>query len=245
MKSNAPQVGTQIRAVRKRRLGKGWIVAIVIVAVLLVLWIVSEIVIPAVASSYVKNEIKKKYPQAQDVSVSIRAFPAIRLAFKDYSRLVVKVRDITLEDVKFDSIVLESNKWPNGVFDATVLPSEIMRFFSATHSYVLQPQLAINSGAIQVSGKMNLGYATVSVSATGNLEPRGGKQIFFTPSNIEIAGIGNSAKATGVVRDIMASNPVFVIRADLPFDVTAVTASNGKIQVKGTVDLSKALNIKL
>ena len=216
-----------------------------IVGVLLILWIASEIAIPLIADSYIKNEIKKKYPQAQDVSVSVSAFPALRLAFRDYSSLTVKVRGITLEDINFYSIVLKSKKWPDGTFDATVLPGEMMRFFSATHSYVLQPALSLNQNAIQVSGRMNIGYATVNITATGNLEPRSGKQIYFVPDNITITGVSNTAKATGVVREIMAGNPVFVIRADLPFDVTAVKASNGKLQVIGTVDLSKALKIKL
>jgi hypothetical protein len=236
---------TTMKAVRKRRLGRGWKVLIVVVGVLLVLWIASEIAIPAIAANYIKNEIKKKYPQAQDVSVSVSAFPALRLAFKDYSNLTVKVSDVTLQGINFDRIVLRSKKWPDGTFTATVLPSEVMRFFSSTHSYVLSPQLAIENGQIQVSGKMNLGYATVSITATGKLVPRGGKQVFFVPGDIAIAGVSNTARASQAIRDIMAANPVFTIREDLPFTVSSVTALNNRITVRGDVDLSKALNIKL
>lgn len=234
-----------LKGVKTKRLKLGWKIAIAVACVLIALWIASEIVIPIVASSYVKNEIKKKYPQAQNVSVSIKAFPAIRLAFKDYSSLTVKVSDITLEDINFASIVLRSKKWPEGKFEATVLPDEIMRFFSASHSYVQQPALALDQDAIQVTGKMNIGYATVTITATGNLEPREGKQIYFVPSNISVVGVSNPARATSVVRDIMTANPVFVVRSDLPFDVTSIVAANGKLRVVGTVDLSKALNIQL
>jgi hypothetical protein len=229
----------------RRRLSRGWIAAIVVVAVLLVLWIASEIAIPRVASSIVKNEIKKRYPQAQDVSVSISAFPALRLAFKDYSTLEVKLSSVTLEGITFDSIVLNSNKWPAGTFDATVTPGEIMRFFSSTHSFILHPALSLSGDQVEVSGAMNIGFTTASVTATGNLEPRGGKQVFFNPTSISIAGVASTSSAQALVRQVMETNPVFVIREDLPFTVTAVTVSGGRLDVKGSVDLEKALNIKL
>ena len=72
----------------------------------------------AIASSYIKGKVKNKYPQAQNVSVSVSAFPAIRLAFKDYSSLDVKVSGITIEGINFRTIELKSNKWPNGTYTA-------------------------------------------------------------------------------------------------------------------------------
>ncbi len=234
-----------IRAVRKKRLSRGWKVAIVVAGVLLVVWIASELIVPAFAASYVRNEVKKRYPQAGEVSVSVRAFPAIRLAFKDYSSLKVEVKGVTLEGINFDSIVLESRKWPQGTFEATVLPGEIMRFFSDTHSYVSQPELNLENGRIQISGKMNIGYATVTIQATGNLEARNGKQVFFDPDNVTVTGVRDPTKASTVVRDTMASNPVFVIREDLPFTVTSIEPASDKLDVKGDVDLSQALDMNL
>ena len=43
----------------------------------------------------------------------------------------------------------------------------------------------------------------------------------------------------------MASDPVFVIRDNLPFTVTAVAASNDALVVRGQVDMEKALKVKL
>jgi hypothetical protein len=240
-----PQAPTTFRAVRKRKSGKGWKIALIVVAALILLWGVSEIAIPAIASSYIKGRIQKKYPQAKNVSVSVKAFPAIRLAFKDYSSLSVKVSDVTLQGINFQTISLDSTKWPNGSFVATVQPGEIMRFFSSTHSYVLQPQLALNQNLIQVSGKMNLGYATVNLTSTGSLEPRDGKQLYFNPTTVTVTGVNGAARAADYVKQVMASSPVFVIREDLPFTVMAVSVSNGSLEVKGNVDLSKALNMKL
>jgi len=229
----------------RRRLSRGWIALITVVAVLLMVWIASEIAIPRIADSIIKNEIQKRYPQAQDVSVSVSAFPAIRLAFKDYSNLTVKVSNITLEGVAFDSIELDSKKWPLGTFDATVGPDAILQFFSSTHSYILRPTLDLSGDQVRVSGQMNLGFATVGITAVGALEPRGGKQVYFNPSSISVAGIQSTGAALTVIKQIMASNPVFTIREDLPFTVTAVTVSGGKLVVKGDVDLEKALKVKL
>jgi hypothetical protein len=38
---------------------------------------------------------------------------------------------------------------------------------------------------------------------------------------------------------------VFVIREDLPFTVTGISASNGAINVQGNLDLAKALKVNL
>jgi hypothetical protein len=217
-----------------------------VVAVLLLLWIAGEIAIPKIASNYVKNEITKRYPQARDVSVSIKAFPAIRLAFKDYSSLEVKVSGITLEDINFSTIELKSRKWPVGTFKALVAPQEIVRFFSSTHSYVISPTLSLTSDKLQISGAIDLGYATAQVTATGALEARnGGKVVYFKPDSISIAGIRSTGQAVEAVRQIMSANPVFIIRDDLPFTVTKIRPSGGHLEVVGTVDLEKALNIKL
>ena len=43
----------------------------------------------------------------------------------------------------------------------------------------------------------------------------------------------------------MTSNPVFVIRENLPFTVTGISASGDAIQVQGNVDLAKALKVNL
>ncbi|HEY5494033.1 MAG TPA: hypothetical protein VIK15_05515 [Candidatus Anoxymicrobiaceae bacterium] len=228
-----------------KRMRLPWKILIIVVLVLVILWVASEIAIPKIASTYITNKVKNKYPQARDVSASVSAFPAIRLAFKDYSSLTVKVSDITIEGVTFKTIQLKSSKWPAGSYSAVVTPDETMRFFSTTHSFVLEPSLSLSGGKIQVSGKMNLGYAVAGITATGNLAPKAGKQVFFEPAEITVTGIKSTAQAQNVIRQIMASNPVFVIREGLPFTVTSIVATSGAIVVKGDVDLEKALKVKL
>ena len=222
-----------------------WKILIIVVLVLVILWAASEIAIPKIASTYITNKVKNKYPQARDVSASVSAFPAIKLAFKDYSSLTVKVSGITIEGVTFKTIQLKSSKWPAGSYTAVVTPDEIMRFFSTTHSYVLQPSLSLSGGKIQVSGEMNLGYAVAGIKATGNLAPKAGKQVFFEPAEITVTGMKSTTQAQNVIRQIMASDPVFVIRENLPFTVTGIAATSGAIVVKGNVDLEKALKVKL
>jgi|GEM_PF-913531 len=240
-----PRNSSDQRENRARRLSRGWKITTVIVAALLTLWIASEIAIPAIASSYIKREIKNKYPKAREVSVSVSAFPALRLAFKQYSRLEIKVNGITLEGINFDKIELKSNRWPDGVFTSLVSPDEIMRFFSLSYSYVLQPTITLEHGKIQVSGRIDLGYAVAGITATGNLKARDGRQVFFEPEDISADKVKLTAPAVESIRQIMATNPVFVIRDDLPFTVTEVTATGGALQTRGSVNLEKALEIKL
>ena len=69
--------------------------------------------------------------------------------------------------------------------------------------------------------------------------------MFFDPADITVTGIRSTAQAQSVIRQIMASDPVFVIRDNLPFTVTAVAASNDALVVRGQVDMEKALKVKL
>lgn len=61
----------------KIRFYKRWyfIVPVILVTVLIGLWVASELIILRVAESYAKREIKKKYPEVKNLSVSIKAFP--------------------------------------------------------------------------------------------------------------------------------------------------------------------------
>ncbi len=221
-------------------------IALVIIAVILVLlWVASELVIPPVASRIAENEIRSRYPEAQDVSVSIKAFPALKVAFKKYDNLEVKVGQVTLQGVKFDSIDLESEEWPSGDFTALIGQDEITRFFSVKNSYIIDPVIALAEGAIVVTGKINVGGTTVTVNATGQLDSVDGRRVFFRPDELQVAGIAVPAEGIMLVRQIMERDPVFTVREDLPYTITAIKSENGKLAITGKADLEKALNVSL
>ena len=218
---------------------------VIIVVVLLLLWAITEIAGPPIAEAVVKGMIQDRYPQATDPSVSISAFPALKLAFKKYDKLTVIVNVITLEGVSFDSIELISDEWPVGRFRGVIRPDEIQRFFSLKHSYVIDPQLTIQENQLSVAGKVNVGGLKVSVNAVGTLEPVDGKKIFFKPQDIQVAGIPLAGQGVTLVQQVMQENPVFTVREDLPYATTQIIIEQGKMVIKGTVDMQKALNIKL
>ncbi|MBU1671589.1 MAG: DUF2993 domain-containing protein [Actinobacteria bacterium] len=221
------------------------IIVAAVVVVLLGLWIASEIVIPRVAASYIKKEIRKRYPQAGAIDVSVSAFPAIKLVFKEYDKLHVEVSSITLQDVNFDKITLDSTKWPQGHFKAFIVADEIVRFFSLTHSYVQEATLSMEGDKLRVRGKVNVAGVTVDVDAVGTLEPTAGKLVFFKPAEVNVSGISVPARGVALVNQVMLDNPVFVVREDLPYTITGVKVGGGMLEIEGDANLEKALNIKL
>ena len=212
---------------------------------LLLLWAVSEIAIPGMAASYARGEIKKRYPDAQGVSVSVRAFPAVKLAFKKYDRLTVKCSNVTLQGVLFNDILLNSRSWPAGEYSASIGQDEITRFFSIEKSYISDPRIVLAPTGIVVTGRVNTGFSNVNVEATGSLEPVDGRYVFFRPVEIKVAGATLPGQATELVRQVMEKQPVFVVRMDLPYLITRIQPEGGKLVLTGTVDMEKALNIKL
>lgn len=218
---------------------------LIIVVILVLLWVVSELAIPPIASSVAKNEITVRYPEARDVKVSIKAFPALKLAFKKYDSLTVNVGGITLQGVKFDQIELKSSEWPQGTFTALLGQDEIARFFSLKNSYFADPRLTLTDNGVAVTGKVNIGSKLVEVSATGQLAPVDGKMIYFKPTDVQVAGIVVPGQGVALVRQLMEQNPVFVVREDLPYTITGISAKQGKLEITGRVDLEKALNITL
>lgn len=220
-------------------------VLLIVLAALLLLWAAVEIGAPLVADSIAKSKINEKYPDATGVSVSIRAFPALKLAFKKYDSLEVKVSGVTLQGVRFDDIELESTAWPEGAFTATIGEDEIERFFSLKNSYVIDPRLSIEEGGIVVAGSVNVGARSVEVSSRGTLEAVDGKDIYFRPGDIQVMEVKVPEEAAERVRQVMEQDPVFVVRDDLPYEINGISVDRGKLVITGTADLEQALNVKL
>jgi LmeA-like phospholipid-binding len=220
-------------------------VPVIIIVILLLLWAVTEIAGPPIAEAVVKKMIQDRYPQATDPYVSISAFPALKLAFKKYDKLTVVVNSITLQGVNFDRIELTSDEWPAGRFRGVIRPDEIQRFFSLKHSYVIDPQLQIQDNLISVSGKVNVSGLLISVNAVGTLVPLDGRRVFFEPQSVQVAGLPVSGEGVALVQQVMKENPVFTVREDLPYTITQIFVEQGKMVIKGNVDMEKALNIKL
>ena len=236
------------RSPQKKSFMRSWAfkAPIIIILVLLILWGITEIAGPPIAEAVVKGMIQDRYPQVTDPSVSISAFPALKLAFKKYDKLTIIVNVmITLQGVNFDHIELRSSEWPAGRYRAVIRPEEIQRFFSLKNSYVIDPQLTIQENELSVAGKVNVGNFKVSVNAVGTLEPVDGKKIFFRPQNIQVAGIPLASQGVTLVKQVMEANPVFTVREDLPYTISQIFVEQGRLVLKGNVDMEKALNIKL
>ena len=218
---------------------------LIALVVLLLLWAITEIAGPPIAEGVVKGMIQERYPQVTDPSVSISAFPALKLAFKKYDKLTVIVNAITLQGVSFDRVELKSDEWPFGGFRGVIRTDEIQRFFSLKHSYVVDPQLVIQDDRVSVAGKVQVGGLMVSVNARGILEPVDGRKIFFQPQDVQVAGMPLVEKYVVQVQKVMQENPVFAVREDLPYTISNIFVEQGKMVITGNVDMEKALNIKL
>lgn len=216
-----------------------------ILSVLLVLFLASELVIPRIAASYVKREIRKHYPTVKDLSVSVRAFPALRLAFKRYSRMTVKAGNITLQGIDFDSITLESPGWPGATFEAVIGQEEIGSFFSLASSYLEDPEVTLEDGALRITGSVDTGESSVEVVATGTLRALNGRNIYFEPLEVRAGGVRVTAAGLEAVRGVMDETPIFTVREDLPFNITGTQVDGGRLELSGSVNLEKALDFKL
>lgn len=209
------------------------------------LYIASELLIPAAASWYVKREIKKRYPSVTDISVSVRSFPAFLLLFKKYSHLKLTARRITLEEVTFDQIELASSRFPDATFEAVIGQSEINRFFTLSSSYLENPGIIIEQDRLRVSGGVDVGFGTIDAVATGTLDARGGREVYFQPRTINVEGLSMPSTGVGLVRGVMGGRPLFTVRQDLPFTISEIAAEQGKLKIRGNVDLEKALKVSL
>lgn len=219
-------------------------IIVALILCFLLLWLVSELALPPIASRYVKREIDSRYPEAGDVSVSVSAFPAVKLAFKKYDDLEVEGKLITIEGILFDSIKLRSDGWPGATYRATIGPQEINRFFTSAGSFLLNPEAGIVGDVLYLSGTVQVGSTAADVKATGTLRADV-QDIFFMPVTIEVSGVTSTQKAIDQVNEAMSRSPVFVIREDVPFTVSEITVRGGKLVVDGTVDLEDALDFEL
>ena len=221
------------------------ITALIIVSVVLVLWLATELAAPRIAASYIKREIRKRYPGATELSVSVRAFPAIMLAFKKYGRLTVEAGGVTLQGVGFERIALDSPGWPGATFEAVIGPLEISRFFSLASSYLVDPEVSLVDNALHVKGLVNTGGSTVDIEATGSLRALNGRFVYFAPDEITASGVRVTPDGLSTVRQVMDRSPIFTVREDLPYSITDMSVKNGRLEISGNVNLEKALDFKL
>jgi hypothetical protein len=219
-------------------------IVLLILAVILILYIASEIIIPIGASWYIRREIQKRYPEAADVSVSVRAFPAFMLLARKYSSLTIEARRIKLNGINFDSIKLFSSTYPRGTFNAVIGRDEINNFFSVAGSYLKNPQVTVEDSRLRIKGQVDLGYGPLNASGTGTLVPRNGHDVYLVPDEVTVEGTSLGSQTEGAVREYLRDNPVFIVRSDLPFTITAIRAGNGKLTLIGDVDMEKALKFK-
>jgi len=230
--------------VKSRASKRAVTITIIIVVCFLVLWLATELLIPPFASKYIKREIDKRYPQAGEVSVSVAAFPAIKLAFKQYDNLEIDAEHMTIEGILFDSIKLSSNGWPDATYRATIGPDEMDRFFSDTGSFLVNPSAEIRGDALFLSGGVQVGSVVADVTATGTLR-MDGQKVFFVPLTIEVSGVKAPQDAIQQVTETMEKYSVFTIREDVPFTVSQILVRDGKLVIDGAVNLEEALDFKL
>lgn len=218
---------------------------LIVVSVVLALWLASELAAPRIAASYVKREIRKGYPGATELSVSVRAFPAIMLAFKRYTRLTVEAGGVTLQGVDFDRIALNSPGWPGATFEAVIGPGEISRFFSLASSYLVDPEVSLGDNGLEVKGLVKTGDSTVDIEAKGSLRALNGRFVYFAPDEITASGVRVTPEGLATVRQVMDRSPIFTVREDLPYSITDMSVESGRLKISGNVNLEKALNFKL
>jgi hypothetical protein len=236
---------TESRTGKSLYRSRAFLTIVIVAAALVILWVASELAIPPIAESYARGRIEGKYPEAEEVSVSISAFPALELAFKKYDTLEVGVSGVTLQGVRFDQILLKSSDWPLGSFTATIGHGEIVRFFSLKNSWLIDPELSTDEDGITVSGKVDIGPRVVSLTTRGKLEAVDGNILFFRPDDIQVPEIINKEEAISEARRVMDDTPVFIVREDLPYTIRTVASGRGKLVIRGSVDMEEALRVKL
>lgn len=220
-------------------------VCLIIFSIIIILYVLSEIFIPVAASKYVRREIEKRYPEAKDVTVSVRAFPAFRLLFKKYSRLKVSAKEITVEGVRFDSVSLESKSYPQADVEGIISEERINEMFSSSSSFVINPKITLLKSNINVYGRVNLSFGSFYISANGNLEVRDGREIYFIPQSIEVLGARAPEQILSAIQSIANETPLLVVRKDLPITLSSVVSEPGKLIASGKLDLKAAFNLSL
>jgi len=223
---------------------RGFKALIIIVSVLVLLFVASEIAIPLVADAYIKNKLKERYPTATDVSVSIGAFPELMLAFKKYSHLEVIAGSITVEDVKLDRVKLTSKSWPMAQCEAWVGQGEINRVFTPKSGQLLNPAITLQPDTVRVSGRLKT-LRLIDVEAVGKLRVTDGRYVYFDATEVGSPQRSLSASEKATVTSLISQNPIFVVREDLPFTITAIAVEDGLLHVSGVADMEKAFNIHL
>ncbi len=203
----------------------------------MLLWGVSEIIIPMFAVRYVREKIDAKYPDIDNVVVTIRAFPALKLAFQKYDKLKIHLDGAKLEGFKFITLTLESNEWPEGRFTAILSEEEINRFFTVESNRLVEGRVKLKDDMSFFVGRIRTSFGSVNVTASGKLEPQSGRFVFFIPEDIEVGAVTVGKELTISIRGAFEEAPIYVVRKNLPYRISSIQISEGNLKISGTVEL--------
>ncbi len=222
---------------------KGIKALVIIILPLIIIWGLSEIIVPMFAVRYVREAISNKYPGIENIVISVRAFPALKLAFRKYDKLKIHLDGAKLEGFTFSILELESTRWPYGGFTAVLSEEEINRFFTVESTKLKEGKVALKGNRSYFVGKVRTSVGYTRVTASGKLEPREGRFIFFIPENIEMGSVQLGQEWTSSVKGAFEEAPVYVVRKDLPYRISTIQISEDKLEISGTVGLDKILTL--
>ncbi|MBN2168619.1 MAG: hypothetical protein JW738_05190 [Actinobacteria bacterium] len=159
----------------------------------------------------------------------------------DYDNLEVQADRIAVEGIIFDTVTLKSDSWPDASYEAWVTDKEMYGVFSVSTSYLSQPALKLEGGYLIASGTINVGYSAVTVNIRGSLVPRDGRRIFLLPAEVEVTSPYNSSAIEDEVIDTVNSKPLFDMQENLPFKVSEIHITTGRLRFNGSMNIEHAL----
>ncbi|MBN1289099.1 MAG: hypothetical protein JXA49_05625 [Actinobacteria bacterium] len=138
-------------------------------------------------------------------------------------------------------MTLKSGGWPDASHEARVTDEEMYGVFSVSTSYLSRPKLELKGGYLSALGTINIGHPAVSVDIRGSLVSLNGTLIFLMPTDVNVtSGNGNGAIKNEIV-DTVDSRPLFDMLENLPFRVSEIHITTGRLRFNGSMNIEHAL----
>lgn len=213
----------------------------ILISVVLLIFILSEICLPALAAGFLKKLFYDKADSIDDIKVEIRTFPALKILSGKVDQLELEtegllVNNLYVKEIRlsYQDIILKKNGFSgiNTLLEAIITEEAINNYFRAEYGDLKDFQLKISPEKIILLGKIEFLSMFFNVQLSGNLVLNDNKDIYFVPVHFQIENLNipvNVLKSYIEGFDFSFS----IKELGIPLDISSIRVDHGFIVISG------------
>lgn len=210
----------------------------VIVLVVALLFVLGEMLLPWIVARGLEIGLQRTLGQGEDLQVSLRARPAVRMITGRIDTLTIETKQIETATLAIDSMAvtvhdiavnmgalltrsqLNVERADQATVVIRVSAANLRRYVFANVKGLSEPQVKISAGKVLIAGDMSYAGTPVLVAIEGRFIADGPRKIRFAVDQLSLDGSLLPAEATATIMAALGGAELFIDVSKFPLPLT-------------------------